>query len=518
MGFRKWGTKNMVTPSWESFQRPKDLNQNMQQSENKELLQEVPGEIQDQKKPEAEKPQWGNFSSPTTYQGEVDPTEEEDLLGYTLRNITSNASRLGEQYFGKSGNIQKMGKDILTNFPKLGGVLGWAISELMGQDKWEQLIQGDSSDKAKENLKKIKESTGIDFSMSSNANLPTSQNLKDISQTLSGGYTKPKTKGEEKFQEFTEDVGATVSARSLNNPVRNIALNNILVPAAANVTKNIVEDLGFGKDKANMAKLAVWMPLSLVANVNASRYAANLVNQGRNAFNPNLNADVPRYQNNLNGVARNMLQGDPRSALAQQQLAGINNDIANGQTTMRDLMTRYDAINAAKRDRGLFALIPGDRAAAIRYIDQVRDVVRAEIQALGQTNPQALEYWQNGIAAFATIHRSNKISNFVEELVKGPYSKLLTGPAAALFGVGSYSAIKAPLIAVPAAAIVPATYKTGQTIYRMWNNEHLANYYWNAISAAQAENIPAFINNYNKLNKELEKSDSVEKKTKPKKD
>ncbi len=266
-----------------------------------------------------------------------------------------------------------------------------------------------------------------------------------------------------------------------------------------------------------MAKMAVWIPLSLASNVNANQFAANLMNQGRNGFNPNLTANVPRYQNRINQVSRNMLQADPGSALAQQQLSGINNDIANGQTSIRDLMTRYDAINRAKRSRDLFALNAGDRRAAIRNINEVRDAVREEIQHLGQANPNALRSWENGVQAFSTIHRSNALTNWIEGIAKGPYAKLLQGPAAALFGVGTYGGYKAPIIAGPVSIGVPAAYQTGKTIYRMWNDPNLSNYYWNAISAAQKENIPVFINNYNKLNKELEKPDPTTIKSKVKK-
>ncbi len=495
MGTGKRGKKDMVTPSWGSFQKPNQDSFSEQQEQ--EFDQELPGKIADKEKPEGKKPQWGNFQSPSTYQGPEDPTSNENELEYFTRNAVSNSSRIAEQVAGRYGNIEKFAKDTLVNVPKTGGIIGWAISELLGPERWERIVRGP---KDQEQI------------------LPTSQQLKKASQEISGGYTKSKTPGEEKFQSFTEDVGSTLTGRGTLRPGTPVQMtaNHLLIPAAANVTKEIVKDLGFGEDKSNLAKMAVWIPLTLATNINAPQYASNLMNQGRNGFNPNLTASVPRYQNARDQVARNMLQGDPRSALAQQQLAGIQTDIANGQTSIRDLMTRYDAINAAKRDRGLFALNVGDRRAAIRNINQVRDAVRSEIEILGQANPQALQSWQNGVQAWATIHRSNSLTNWIEGIARGPYSKLLSGPAAALFGVGSYSSIKSPLIAGPLAGAVPAAYKTGQTIYRVLNDRNLANYYWESISAATQENLPSFLNNYYKLDKALEKSDSAKPKSKSK--
>ena len=478
----------MVSPSWGSFQKPSNSDQNIQPEQSKITS--------DEQKPEGQKPQWGNFQNPMSYQGEPDPTEEESTFGYLARNISAIGSRVGEQLLGRTGNIEKFGKEFVTNHPSSLGVVGWALSELMGPERWERLVKGP---KGRQQI------------------FPTSEQLKEASQELTGGYTKPKTPGEEKLQEKVEDIASTITGRTIRTPtLRNIGLNNIVTPIAAGITKDIVKDLGFSEEKSNLAKMAVWFPMSLAFNVNAQQYASNLMNQGRNGFNQNLQVSIPRYQNDLNRVSRNMLQGDPGSALAQQQIAGIRNDLASGQTTIRNLLTRYDAINRAKRSKDLFALNKTDKIAAIGNINQVRDVVRNEIQQLGQSNPQSLQSWQNGVQAWATIHRSKSISNWIESIAKGPYAKLALAPGAALFGIGSLGAVKAPLIAAPLAAASGSSYKTGQILYRMYNDPNLRNYYWEAISAAQMQNIPAFIHNYEKLNKKLEESSSANPKQKSK--
>ncbi len=479
----------MVAPSWEAFQSPNDENQERKQQQSTISQQENNQSTQ--------KPDWGNFQDPNSYQGKIDPTQEESTVGYLARNVAALGSRLGEQVLGRYGNTEKFGKDLLSNYPVAGGVLAWGLSELMGKDRWERLIKGPPGQQQV---------------------APTSSQLKETSQELTGGYTEAKTPGEKKFQEKAEDVFSTITGRTVGNPTfRNIALNNILTPVAAGFAKDIVKDLGFGEDKANLVKAAVWFPFSLAFNVNANQYASNLMNQGRNGFNPNLRVNVPRYENQLNRTARNMLQGDPGSSLAQQQIAGIRNDVANGQTSIRDLLTRYDALNRAKRDRGLFALNPGDRRAAIRNINEVRDVVRGEIEHLGRNSPQALQDWQNGVQAWSTIHRSNAVRNYVESVANGPYAKMVAGPALGLFGVSSLAAYKVPIVAGPLATGSAAAYKTGQTLYRMWNDPNLNQYYWNAISAAQRENLPAFLSNYDKLNKGIEKSSSMKPKDKTKK-
>ncbi len=481
----------MVTPQWGAFQKPHDTQQ---ESLEQEYSQEVPGQIQDEETPEGDKPQWGNFSSPQTYQGEPDPIEEEGIFNYLGRNFISNASRVVETIAGRAGNIEKFAKDTLTSLPQTGGIISWGLSKLMGPERWERLVKGPKDQQQQ---------------------LPTSEMLKEASKAATGGYTKPRTTGERQFQGFTEDITSVLSGRrpaptAGRSPAAQQAINALLIPAATNVTKKVVEDVGFGEDKANMAKMAVWLPLSLYFNTNAPAYASNLMNQGRNGLPNTLQANVPRFIQRLDALEASplMLSSDPRNALARQMINGVREDIANGQTNVQSLMTMYDGINAAKRNRGLFDLHIGDQRFARNSIDMVRNAVRDEIIDLGANHPEAIQAWQDGLRAWASIHQSRAVTEFVESIAKGPYAKILSAPAAALFGLGSYGAVKymPPFMSIGTTAAVPAAYKTGQVFYRMYNNETLRDYYWRAISAAQQQNAPAFIHNYQKLNKELEKS------------
>jgi len=488
----------MVNPSWEDFEYADEQNQSEEMPHiEQEQMQEVQGGLQDAQMPEEEKPKWGDFLSPETYQGDEDPTAGESTLGYIVRNIGANASRLAEQFFGRYGNLEKMGKDILTNMPQFGGLLGYAISELVGPENWERIVKGEPGRRQ---------------------TFPTSENLKEMFQELTQGYTKPKTKGEEKFQGYTEDIGSTLGgSRAIT--ARNIAVNNLGIPIAANAVKDTVEGLGFGKDKATYSKLGAWTALTLLGNVNGPQFASALMNQGRNGIPNQLPINVPRLQQRLNAVARDphLLNSDPRSELARRTLTGVYTDLETGQNTVRSMMTAYDGVNAAKRNRGLFEFNRNDQNFARASIDRVRNALRDEIIESASAYPEALNSWRNGIQAWAVIHQSRNITQWIDGLARGPYAKLLAGPAAALFGLGSYGAYANPIVAGTIAAATPLIYKGVQTAYRVWQDPNLSRYYWNAISDATRENTVPFINNYNKLNKQLEKSDSTKKKTKTKK-
>jgi hypothetical protein len=180
-------------------------------------------------------------------------------------------------------------------------------------------------------------------------------------------------------------------------------------------------------------------------------------------------------------------------------------------------MNRYDALNAAKRTRGLFDLDTTGRRAAIRNIDAVRDAVREEIENIGASNPEALNAWRNGVEAFAVVHRSQALSNYARQVAQGPYAKLAAGTTFGLFGGGTAALSKLPLSYTGAGAVaVPAIYKTGQVAYRVWKSPTLARYYWNALDSLRNENQDAFIKNANALERAYNKEYPREAKEKSK--
>jgi hypothetical protein len=482
----------MVTPQWGTFQKPNQMEVEEELGQQEELQQEIPGKIQDENKPEQEKPKWGNFSSPETYQGEVDPDAEEGMFDFITRVALDNTARFIEKFGGALGDTEKFAKDTLANIPSKGGYIADAISSLIGKERWERIVRGRPGAEQR---------------------FPTSKQIKGQSELILGRSTEPKSKQEKGLQELSGDIGSVAGGTAMFGGIPSIQ-NLLTIPAAANAVKETVEWAGLGEDTAQKAKAAVWLPLTLAGNVNGPQYASQLMNAGRKGIPSTVQMDVPRFSQALDSVEKTLLTADPRTALARQTISGLRNDLAMGQTNAQSAMTMYDAVNAAKRNRGMFELGKSDQAFAKKSIDQVRNVVRDEIKQIGAPYPEALKSWQDGVTAWSVIHKSNSITNYVKDVAQGPYAKILTGPAAALFGVGSFGGFKSPLVAGAASASIPSLYKTGQILYRASQDPRLAKYYWGAISAASAENTPAFISNYEKLNNELQKSVSAKEKHK----
>lgn len=476
----------MVAPSWESFQTPQT---------EEGLLPPTPEEESIQQAPEGKKPEWGDFLSPETYQGEEDPTADEDTLQYIIRNTTANASRIAEQALGSVGNLQKGKKELGIEPPSVSDLVNWSMGQLIGKERWEKL----GYEEVMKNLPPMV------------PQFPTSQEFKEFSQEVSGGYTAPKTKGEEKFQEFTEDVGSVLLSR---NPAAlakkgasrylRVAANKLLIPAAANATKQTAKELGLSDNVANLIKIGTWLPLSLATNISGPQYASSLMNRGRKGIPENVHGSVPRIEGGLYRVENALLSSDPRTQVARTAIGDIRRDLANGQTNSSSLLRMYDAINALKRSKGLFDLNRTDRGVAREAVDRVRNVIRDEVRVIGQDYPEALKAWENGVTAWAVIHRSRAITSEFEDLARGPYGKVLSGAAMGLFGAGG---VLAPVTTAQGALVTVPVYKGVQTLYRVLQNPTLANYYWKAIAGLETENLPAFINNYNKLNKNLEKEE-----------
>lgn len=457
----------MVSPSWGSNPTPESMkNEEPSQSFNPPF----PPFLENKPKEDEKPPAWGSNPTPSSYQGEPEEESEIGLFPELKRNLFQHAARGTEQILGFAGNTE--------NFARSSNTINSALNALFG------------------------------FEPAGNRTtiLPTSKELRDINKGLTQGYSEPKGKAEAAASELTEDIVSLARGGGRRSLIKNFG-----IPIAANAAKQAVKEYGFGEEKGDIAKAAVWLPLMLMDSVNAPRYASNLMNYARRNTPDTLQFNVPRLQTSLNRLLNNpqLLHTDPRSAPARQVIANLQRDLDNGMNTQQALMTAYDGINAAKRNRSMFDFNRNDLNYARRQLDRVRVAVGNEIRATGrQFSPQVIDAWQDGVTAWATIHQSRAITNEVERMLKGPYAKMLHGPASALFGLGAYSIYqsqKAPIVPLSAFAALPAAYKGYQFAYRVWRNPVLRRYYTNALNAATQENREVFLSNYKKLTEALEK-------------
>lgn len=478
----------MVNPqkSWDMYKTNIDIPNEMEDQEQTQPSIEQktispPDSQQNQSK------SWDQYQTKDNYVPPKDPNGEETTFDWLLRNYISIKSRGEEAVLGGPGKLKNMGKSLFKKYPGAFGLIGWGLHNLMGQENWDKVIDVAS---------------GID--------LPTPEDFRSLTELASGDYTKPRTKNEERAQQISSDIGTTLNPFTRITRPAVAFMNHLVTPLASNIVKESVEGMGFKSDKAETAKALTTLVLSLGSNVDARRFATEMVNRGRNGLPNFLNANILRYQARMNQMQNRVLMNDPRTALTQSQINGINNDIANGQTSIQALMNRYNAISAARRDRGLWAMSAGDRRVAVNSINDLQNAVRQEILDIGRAYPEAIQNWQQGNAALRIIHQSNTITNWVQGQLSSPLGKGIgaaTG-ASALFGAKGV-----PALAGAATGAAAATYKSGQVLYRVMNNQNLRHYYFEAIAAAQAQNSVQFLKYYDKLDKALSKPDKRKKST-----
>src|SRR6185437_11315100 len=131
----------MVKPerSWDRF----ETNQSIRNAQEQIKKDEFQNPIQQQQQPAQEltKEQdksWGQYPTPSTY--EKEPENDESIFSDLTRNLRSYAARLGERFLGRYGDTQKALKEIAQKIPLSTGILGKALHDLMGEEKWEQFV------------------------------------------------------------------------------------------------------------------------------------------------------------------------------------------------------------------------------------------------------------------------------------------------------------------------------------------------------------------------------------------
>lgn len=427
----------------------------------------------------------------------VDPEQEflrdESMAGYALRNAAGMASSAASGALGVPGEI----------VGAVRGVFDWLM---------DPIFEGFVGKEKMNDLREVRDQ-GL--------KLPTSSDIKGAVDTATGGYTAPKTKSEGRAQTLASDLGSVAASpgRALVGKALGKAAGKTMLgraaaksasvafaPTVGNAAQIISEEiLGFSPEKSELVKAAVWMGADMAKLVSGKTHAASLCSDGRKGFTKFDRANPSRYMKGLDEATKGMLLNDPRSSHAMSQINGIRNDYKLGNLTVNDLMTRYDAINAAKRDAGMFTLGQSDRKFATMQLDKVLDVVRKEIHEAGKSNPNALESWQKGMQAFAVIHQGEAAARFAERAISGHAGRINQGVAGLFLGGLGKAAHAHPAGAAVSAVALPAVYKTAQILHRVATNESLRKYYWESMKALVAQDSPSFLKNFNKLQEGYEK-------------
>lgn len=340
--------------------------------------------------------------------------------------------------------------------------------------------------------------------------LPTSQDLKKVTEKVSGDFTKPRTEKEKVFQTMAGDFANLVnpaSAQKFKGPLRLVAMT-----IAPELSKQTMKWFGFKEPTQDYTKLGTQLVTALFNPRGALRSAENALNEAQHMVR-NAPTRVPQLVTYLNNLRTNMLRGSPEINPDKQAVLraidAVENTIQNGSALVENLIQSkrdiYRMIGNWETPKGARDLLK----PLARQIDE--QVIRFG-QQNRQSFPNFLPAYQYGNNLYSTTLSSQRVSNWIERNWK--YFAATTGAHGIAAGK-----LFSPLIGGSVLGGVAGSYagiKGLEVLTRVIRSPEARRFYGNAINAALMEDLPLFNASFNKLIDSMkEKSNPDYKKGKP---
>lgn len=345
-------------------------------------------------------------------------------------------------------------------------------------------------------------------------NLSGSEKLREISESISGGYTKPQSEFEEKGGEIMQDIAlfALPGAKTYS------LARNIGIPIVANLAKEGLKFISGDEKKASYAKMGTMIALDLISHKKglgggAKEFAGNLFREAEEALPKGQSIKATGLENALNRLESTLTMGGERPSTkdALKKVSEIRSEIKNGKIDVKRLAAYRPSINELIDSFGGFELqLPKKiKAKAIKELNQVKGDVIKTLDDYGRNfNPKFGKLHTSANEAWAAYENSNKIANFLKKHVgkglKSNSAKILLGIPGA--GAAITSATMAPLAtgtAALGAAGLTGIYTGIKLLSRMKNSTTLRTHYNNILTGALKGNATQVIKNAKALDKEL---------------
>ena len=352
--------------------------------------------------------------------------------------------------------------------------------------------------------------------------LPTSEDLQQKSEELTGGYTTPQgdweKKSDEVFKTFANLMtggqraiaqGAATRLPAALQPMVKMA-RNLGMSVGAEAAKDGVKLYGGDEGSQEAAKLGSLLLMGLTlprltGEANPRNYLSSIYGE-RDALIPNGTMVTPTgIQSQLEQfIAREVATGPtPEKNQALPVIRGFLDQIRDRSLPMDDLLEMYTNVN-----RNRSAVMSKDiGAAGARRARQmwgkVANIFNEGIEGnLGSISPEALALHRSANAGWETMMRSQSVSNFVMDKIK---NKSMNTGVASLFGGGIFYNPVAALKTVGAAGFAGTGLKGIEMAYRFVRNPTLRHYYNQVIENAIRENGPGTVRAMQKLDESYAK-------------
>lgn len=331
--------------------------------------------------------------------------------------------------------------------------------------------------------------------------LPTSQDIRKVTNYLSGGFSEPENAKEKFADEFLE-LGTTLSI-PLKDPNKFLALLKGMGKAAvAKGVKKGAEAYGFEEKGQAVAEIGSLMLLGLLGKKSADAFVSDQYKKAQEALPKNVIIPASGIEKNLSKLESNLKKGGVITAAESPVLKDIEDfrKVVKGDIIeASDLIPAYHKLNRQMTSKKLFdELGKGERKALKRNYDQFKNVVSKNIDKLESGYPEFYKTWKDANQAFATIQQSKRLSRNAQRFIKrNPH---FSGYLAA-------DLIFQKPIAAGATVATAGALKTGELISRVAKSPTLRKHYIQVLDAALKENEVEFVKRMNRLEKELQKEE-----------
>jgi hypothetical protein len=391
--------------------------------------------------------------------------EENDLEREIERNIAQQTSRMGETIIGAPGDIYSFVKTLF----------------------------GDETE----------------------TNLPTSKSLREQSEKLSKGYTKPENEFEERIGEIQQDIASMMIPGS---PKYNF-FRNIGIPLIANLAKEGISYTGNEK-LGDASKVGIMIALDLMhlKGGGAKKFASNLFNESEKLIPEGATLKTKNLEKGLLNLEKSLESGGsaPSKEKSLKKISEIKSKIKNEEIEVRELVDFRKTINEIKSELGGYEVqLPKNiKKKAIANLDLVKKEVINGLNEYGSSqNSEFLKLNKAANEAYAAYESSNKYADLIKQTVKNsiknPGLKTILGLAGGGYGIYSYGSAIAKGAATGALPLYGA-YEGYKILHQVIKSPTLRKFYGNILKGAASGNSSQVSRNAKALDKALEEELEIE--------
>lgn len=334
--------------------------------------------------------------------------------------------------------------------------------------------------------------------------LPSASELREFTKEKTGGKYEPRTEFAKEAHEAITDVGAAI-------PLPGSWFQKLLTPAGGQVVKSLFKHQGASESQADKAKLGFMMLSSISKIGNAPQLAKNAYHEAVQMIPQGTRMSTKYLSKELNALKNKPWYKTGKTTAkgpAFEEIDRIEKAMQYGSMDMHEAMQIRKDINEARKKLGAFNYEPGiDKPAARKYLNEVDDVLRNNMERWGQANnPKWNKAYETANQAYGVTQRSIQLQDYISQNAIG--KALQSETTKIMFHLGGASALMhTPALAAAAVPLV-TTAKSIQIMNRMIRSPLLRNHYLEVLKAASVQNAGAMNRALMKFDKEAQKMEN----------